>query len=462
MGAADGDQLLVLGAEALVARLAGSGGDAAIPPGHVAAVVRPVPAGAADLLAVIDHRDAARGQLQGRRQAEQVLVAVELEEGSRGVVGGEIGGEQVPGADLLARLEVAVEGHRPPAALHPAERVPLEGEVEAGVHLVVHEPGVEHLGVASPDLADQEEARADLRAAAPPVLLPEVVLHVLDRVEPEAVHPELLGPAELRLEQVVGHLGQLGLEVREPGDAGGQVVLAAGAQGLGAEPAAGLRILGEVGVVARVVVDHVEQHLDAAGVGLVHQGLQLRLGAEAGVERVEVVRPVAVITPVREAGAGDRARDVLDHRGDPERRDSEVRDLVEMGGQPLVVAAVEGPLGPDVDVPVVAGVAVGEAVGDDEVEDGVAPALLGDDRDTGRGGRRRRGARRLRGRGAAAGEERAQEHGDARRYHRGARAAEGATRFLPERSQRHLPPGQVVGRAMSKILQGCGADSRKR
>ena len=263
-----------------------------------------------------------------------------------------------------------------------AQGVPLEGEVEAGVHLVVREPGVEHLGVAAPDLADQEEVLPQLGAGALPVLFPDVVLDVLDRVEPEAVHPHPLGEAELGVQQIVAHLGELGLEVGEAGDAGGQVVLAA--LGADAEPPLEARVVEHFGVVAGVVVDHVEQHLHAAGVRLVHQGLELRLAAEAGVEPLEVVPPVAVVPPVGEAGAGDEAVDVLDHRRDPERRRAEVGDLVEVLGQPLEVAAVEGPLGVAVDVPVVAGVAVGEAVDDDEVEDGVAPALLGSDRDAGR------------------------------------------------------------------------------
>ena len=53
---------------------------------------------------------------------------------------------------------------------------------------------------------------------------------------------------------------------------------------------------------------------------------------------------------------------------------AEVRDLVEVLAQPGEVAAVEGALGGAVDVLVVAEIAVGEAVDDDEVEDGVRPS----------------------------------------------------------------------------------------
>jgi hypothetical protein len=134
--------------------------------------------------------------------------------------------------------------------------------------------------------------------------------------------------------QIVRHLRQLGFEVGQAGDAGGQVVLAAGALGLDAEPAADLRILQIDRVIPGVIIDHVQQHLDAAGVGLVHQRLKIGLAAEARIGAVEVVRPVAVVAPVRKAGAGDEAVDVLHHRGDPEGRHPQAGDLVELLGEP--------------------------------------------------------------------------------------------------------------------------------
>jgi hypothetical protein len=76
------------------------------------------------------------------------------------------------------------------------------------------------------------------------------------------------------------------------------------------------------------------------------------------------------------------------------------------------VAAMKRPLGLGVDRPVVAGVAVGKAVGDDEVEDGVGPLLMGDDPDWRRfrwGDRRRSGCILDRSRRAAAGGKRRRE-----------------------------------------------------
>ena len=52
--------------------------------------------------------------------------------------------------------------------------------------------------------------------------------------------PTRFAQPELGVHQVVADLGQLGLEVRQAGDAERQVVLAAGAPVLGAQPALGL------------------------------------------------------------------------------------------------------------------------------------------------------------------------------------------------------------------------------
>src|SRR5207245_9252317 len=129
--------------------------------------------------------------------------------------------EQVAAAHLLTLLQIAVERHRPSASLHESEDAALEAEVEARVQFVGLEPGIEHVGVAAPDLAEQEEVRTQLGARALAVLLPEGMVHVLDRVEPEAVDPRSLCPADLRVEKEFRHFRQLGLEVREPGETAG-------------------------------------------------------------------------------------------------------------------------------------------------------------------------------------------------------------------------------------------------
>jgi len=154
VGAADGDQPLVPGAQPFVARQAGAGLDLAVSPRHVAPVVRPVAARPPHLFAVIDHRQPARRQLQDGRQPEEHLVSLELKERAGHVVRREVRRQQVAGADLVTRLEIAVERDRPSAPLQEAEDVALEREVETGVHLVAGKPGVERLRVAAPHLAN--------------------------------------------------------------------------------------------------------------------------------------------------------------------------------------------------------------------------------------------------------------------------------------------------------------------
>jgi len=134
---------------------------------------------------------------------------------------------------------------------------------------------------------------------------------VLDGVEAEAVDAVAARKIEVGAQQEVGHLRLLGLPVGEPRDAGGEVVLAAVALVRAAQPVAGAGIGQVVRAVAGVVVDHVEQDLEAAPVGLGDQLLELALGAEAEIEALDVVGPVAMVGPVGEAGAGDEAVDGL-------------------------------------------------------------------------------------------------------------------------------------------------------
>src|SRR5207248_8570670 len=75
--APDGDQLLVVAAEPLVARQAGAGEDLARAPRHVAPVVRPLAARATHFLAVIDDGNAPAGELQDGGEPEQREVTAE-------------------------------------------------------------------------------------------------------------------------------------------------------------------------------------------------------------------------------------------------------------------------------------------------------------------------------------------------------------------------------------------------
>ena len=83
--------------------------------------------------------------------------------------------------------------------------------------------------------ASRKKSGLDPRARVAAVALPELVLDVLHRVEAEAVEPGALREAELRVEQVVLDLGQLGAEVRQAADLAGERVLGA-VHRLGAEP----------------------------------------------------------------------------------------------------------------------------------------------------------------------------------------------------------------------------------
>ncbi len=91
--------------------------------------------------------------MEDRGKAEEAGVALELLESARHVVRGEKMREDVSAADLLARLQVAVEGDGAPAPEKPPNGAALEREVESSVELVALEPGIENVRVAAPDLA---------------------------------------------------------------------------------------------------------------------------------------------------------------------------------------------------------------------------------------------------------------------------------------------------------------------
>jgi hypothetical protein len=181
------------------------------------------------------------------------------------------------------------------------------------------------------------------------------------------------------------HLRLFRHEVRQPPNAATQGIGLA-VRLLAADPA------GVVGshlvfrAVAGVVVDHVEQHPDAARVGGLHQQPELLLGAEAGLHRIEVVDPVAVEAPVLEPvahpGLGDRVHrqadiDLALHGIDPDGGRAERRDLVELLPQTTQVAPVPAAGVEWLVVEVVGGITVGEAIDQHEIDDRIAPVALG-------------------------------------------------------------------------------------
>jgi hypothetical protein len=113
---------------------------------------------------------------------------------------------------------------------------------------------------------------------------------VLVGVEPEAVDAGAPGQRDVGGEHVVAHLGDLGLQVGQAAHrAGDGVDLAVAFADADPGLAGGGLARRIAGGVAGVVVDHVEQHLDAALVAPVDQGLQVGLGAEMRVHLLEVV-----------------------------------------------------------------------------------------------------------------------------------------------------------------------------
>ena len=151
-------------------------------------------------------------------------------------------------------------------------------------------------------------------------------------------------------------------------------------------------VLGEIGEpqilqirqggVAGVVHHHVQDDPHAALVGLVHQGLQALLVAVVGVNLGEVQRPVAVVGVEGEVAlfaTADEAVHLLHHGGDPDGVHAEGLDVVELLGQPLEVAAMPGgdlvlTIFLAAEAVVIGGIAVVEAVGQQEIDARLLPA----------------------------------------------------------------------------------------
>ena len=290
-----------------------------------------------------------------------------------------------------------------PGARGEALRRRLEREVEHGLRAVGRREvrrerarGVEHL-------AEHEELALALAVRVVQDVgqeaLPELVVDVLHRVDPEAVDREVLDPLLIDVRHPAHDLRLLGEQVVEPEEVAVERVLA----GEGRVPAVvvaldlvepgrdldvllGRRherlvreararrqrreraparvvaiverlacrglvrqaVLGDVGGrrallvlddVRGVVGDDVEEDLHPPLVRLVDELAQLGIGAEVRVDLREVRDPVAVVAGGREAGVVLHGL-VLEARGEPDRGRAEALDVVDPVDQAGEVAAV--------------------------------------------------------------------------------------------------------------------------
>ncbi len=209
----------------------------------------------------------------------------------------------------------------------------LEGEVEHGLELRVLRVARREGGIRVEDLAEHEEvvdplARGVLHERRRP-LLPELVVDVLDRVDPVAVDADVGDPGRVDVDHPLDDLGPLGEEVVE------------------AEEVAVERVLADEGRVAAVVVHgavvqpgghlhgRVRRRREDGRVGEALE-VQCREVVRAGVVGVVELEPVGV--PVGLLGLGDvvvGALRVVDHVG------GVVRDDVEEDLDPARVRAVD-------------------------------------------------------------------------------------------------------------------------
>ncbi len=252
MGPPDGDHPAVVVPQRLVPGPTRAGKDLPRPPRHVAAVVGPVPAAARHLLAVIDHGDARHGELEDRCQAEAGHVAVQERQRTGNVMRRQEVRHAIARTDLLAGLQVAVEGHGAAPSQQPADDAPLECEVEAGVHLVACEPGVEDLGSPRPRPRRGGRSRCPrasrLRRRCSFQNGWSTCLTVSSR-KPSI--PDRFAHSSWAPRRKSSTSGSSVLKSGRPDTQRGEVVRAAGAGLLGAEPALGPGIRQVVRVVAR-------------------------------------------------------------------------------------------------------------------------------------------------------------------------------------------------------------------
>ncbi len=197
-------------------------------------------------------------------------------------------------------------------------------------------------------------------------------------VEPRGVFGIGLGRRDDRLVRETARGG----EGREQGG-GVEAVVGHGPDVEGAARGVAVGSLGEGDVVvvrplvfddvARVVDDDVEVNLETPLVRLRDELLKISVGAQVGVDVPEIENPVAVV-----AGGAVGEGLIAHGRGEPEGGDTEALDVVEPGDQPGQVAAVvEADAGgietvlfrtPGEAAGIVGRAAVGEAIGDDEID----------------------------------------------------------------------------------------------
>ena len=334
---------------------------------------------------------------------------------------------------------VAELGRRPAAREHLRQRAVQREVQHARQHRAAVGPGHVRLDLArlqvlerpvdAETLAEDQEVAApgaarDLGDAGRPRVagmqeVEEVLRRHVERgVDPERVDADLADPVRIAGAQRAPHDRVPGVQVVQPGHLEVQLLPAVGVVGDGRGPVvdaraalprvarvvqvermlAGPRLRPRAGVglpepgrvgrvpaadvveeVAGVVDDDVLHQVHAAPVQRVGQAPVVLQRAQVRVDAGEVGGPVAVITAVATRGV----EPLVEHRRrDPQRRRAQALDVVEPVDQALQVAAAEAVAAPRVVLAgalvVVARVAVGEAVGHDEVDDLVAPVGAGD------------------------------------------------------------------------------------
>ncbi len=135
------------------------------------------------------------------------------------------------------------------------------------------------------------------------------------------------------------------------------------------------------GGVASVVEHDVEQHADAAGMCLLDQLSQVGFGAHVGVQLGViqcVIAVVGVMAKVAFIAATDPAVNLFIGCTDPQRVHAQLGQVIELAGQPFEIAAMKGAdflsaVGLTAIAAVVVRVAIGETVGQGEIDGRVAP-----------------------------------------------------------------------------------------